>query len=182
MMRSGKVGYEIGANTDAIGLAPHGFLLAGLGDLDPQSRRKLSCRVGNRFSSIACGGVFDWLCPDASATTTRRGKLEQAIGLKNVTISVVLFVSLVVLFSCGSSSGLSGEYVAIEHFTDSPAGEVSLDLQKDGTVLMKPLNNEGTYTIDGDTVIVQLEYFDLTFTKDGDKLNSSDETAVYQKQ
>jgi len=102
--------------------------------------------------------------------------------MKNVTISVVLFVSLFVLFSCGASSGLSGEYVAIEHFTDSLVGEVSLVFQKDGTVLMKPLNNEGTYTVEGDTVTVALEYFDLTFTKDGDKLISSDKTIVYEKQ
>ena len=101
--------------------------------------------------------------------------------MKNVTVYIVLFVSLFVLFSCGSS-GLSGEYVAIEHFTDALVGEVSLVFQKDGTVLMKPLNNEGTYTIEGDTVIVKLEYFDLTFTKDGDKLISSDETTVYEKQ
>ena len=32
---------------------PQGTLLAGLGDLDPQTRRKLPRRVGNRLSGIA---------------------------------------------------------------------------------------------------------------------------------
>lgn len=102
--------------------------------------------------------------------------------MKYVTVSVVLVVSLFVLFSCGSSSDLSGEYVCIEHFTDSMVGEVSLVFQKDGTVLMKPLNSEGNYTVEGDTVTVELEYFDLTFTREGGKLISSDETIVYEKQ
>ena len=102
--------------------------------------------------------------------------------MKYVTISVVLFVSLFVLFSCGSSSDLSGEYVCTKHLSESLVGEISLDFQKDGTVLMKPLNSEGKYTVEGDTVTIDLEQFDLTFTKDGDKLISSDESIVYEKQ
>ena len=47
---------------------------------------------------------------------------------------------------------------------------------------MKPLNSEGKFSVEGDTVTVNLEQFDLTFTKDGDKLISSDKTVVYEKQ
>jgi len=61
-------------------------------------------------------------------------------------------------------------------------GNISLDFQENGTVLMKPLNSEGKFSVEGDTVTVNLEQFDLTFTKDGDKLISSDKTVVYEKQ
>ena len=102
--------------------------------------------------------------------------------MKYVTVSVVLVASLFVLFSCGSSKALSGEYVCTEHVAESLVGEISLDFQKDGTVVMKPLNSEGKYTVEGDTVTIDLEQFDLTFTKDGNKLVSSDKTIVYEKQ
>jgi len=102
--------------------------------------------------------------------------------MKYVTVSIVLVVSLFVCVSCDSSNSLSGEYVCTEHFTEAMVGNISLDFQENGTVLMKPLNSEGKFSVEGDTVTVNLEQFDLTFTKDGDKLISSDKTVVYEKQ
>lgn len=101
--------------------------------------------------------------------------------MKNVTFIFAIAVLIVFLFSCGSSNDLSGEYECIKHFTEGLVGEVSLEFNKDGTVLMKPINQEGTYKIEGDNVTLELEYFDLTFTREGDKLISSDKTTVYQK-
>ena len=102
--------------------------------------------------------------------------------MKYVTVLFFLVVSLFVFFSCESSADLSGEYVCTEHFSESMVGKISLDFQNDGTVLMKPLNSEGKYTVERNTVTVNLEQFDLTFTKEGNTLTSSDETVVYEKQ
>jgi len=102
--------------------------------------------------------------------------------MKYVTVSIVLVVSLFVCVSCDSSNSLSGEYVCTEHFTEAMVGNISLDFQKDGTVLMKPLNSEGKYTVEGNKVVINLEQFDLTFTRDGNTLTSSDKTVVYEKQ
>jgi hypothetical protein len=102
--------------------------------------------------------------------------------MRYVTVTVVLLVSLVFLVCCDSSDSLSGEFVCTEHYTESMVGKISLDFQKDGTVHMKPLNSEGDYAVEGNKVTVHLEQFDLTFTRDGDKLISSDKTVVYQKQ
>ncbi len=97
-------------------------------------------------------------------------------------IIMVLVCSFLLLFACSSSSGISGEYVCTEHYTESMEGQLSLDFQSGGTVLMKPLNSEGKYSVDGDTVTVKLDQFDLTFTIDGQKLVSADKTVVYEKQ
>ncbi len=102
--------------------------------------------------------------------------------MKYVTVAIILVISLFMCISCDSSNSLSGEFVCTEHFTDSMVGKISLDFQKDGTVLMKPLNSEGKYTVDGNKVVVNLEQFDLTFTKEGNTLTSSDKTVVYEKQ
>lgn len=95
--------------------------------------------------------------------------------------SLIVIVSIAFVIACGSSNDLNGEYDCIKHFSEDLVGKVSLEFSKDGGVVMKPLNQEGTYTIEGDKVTLQLEHFDLTFTKEGDKLISSDETTVYQK-
>ena len=102
--------------------------------------------------------------------------------MKYVTVAIILVVSLCVCISCGSSNGLSGEFVCTEHYSESMVGEISLDFQKDGTVLMKPLNSEGKYTVEGNKVVVALDQFDLTFTREGNKLISSDKTVVYEQQ
>ena len=102
--------------------------------------------------------------------------------MKNLTMVLLVAVSLMVVTSCGTSTNLSGEYICIELFGgDAMVGELSLDFGKDGTVIMKPLNSKGDYSIEGNTVTVELEAFDLTFTKDGDILTSSDGTVVYEK-
>lgn len=101
--------------------------------------------------------------------------------MKNVSLFFAAVVLILFLFSCGSSNDLSGEYECIKHFTEDLVGKVSLEFNKDGTVLMKPINQKGTYKIEGANVTLELEHFDLTFTRDGDKLISSDETTVYQK-
>ena len=36
-------------------------------------------------------------------------------------------------------------------------GKVSLELNKDGTAVMNPINHEGTYKMEGDKVILELE-------------------------
>jgi hypothetical protein len=99
------------------------------------------------------------------------------------TVSLLFTVAALFFFlvSCGSSNDLSGNYDCIEHYTEDLVGKVSLEFDKDGTVVMKPINHKGTYKIEEDKVILELEHFDLTFTRDGDKLISSDETTVYQK-
>ncbi len=101
--------------------------------------------------------------------------------MKHGAAFLAIFVSLVFIVSCGTSSDLRGEYVCVEHFSEGMVGKISLDFNDDGTVLMKPLNSKGNYSIEGNTVTVELEQFDLTFTKDGDVLTSSDKTVVYEK-
>jgi len=101
--------------------------------------------------------------------------------MKKVPLLFAFAVLIISLFSCGSSNDLSGKYDCIEHFSDDMVGKVSLELNKDGTAIMNPINHKGTYKIEGDKVILELEHFDLTFTRDGDKLISSDKTTVYQK-
>ncbi|MFP4179859.1 MAG: hypothetical protein ACLFQW_04415 [Spirochaetaceae bacterium] len=101
--------------------------------------------------------------------------------MKNVSLVFAVAALLFFLVSCGSSNDLSGEYDCIEHFTEDMVGKVSLELNKDGTVIMNPINHKGTYKIEEDMVTLELEHFDLTFTREGDKLVSSDETTVYQK-
>ncbi len=101
--------------------------------------------------------------------------------MKKLLFVLIIIFSLFLLFACNSSSGLSGEYACTEHYTESMVGKISLEFNKDGTVLMQPLNSEGKYTVEGDTVTINLEQFDLTFTKDGDTLTSSDKTVVYEK-
>ncbi|MCF7915366.1 MAG: hypothetical protein K9L66_09375 [Spirochaetaceae bacterium] len=56
-----------------------------------------------------------------------------------------------------------------------------MEFSKDGTVLMKPVNMKGDYSVEGNTVTLELEHFDLTFTKDGNILTSSDGTVAYEK-
>lgn len=101
--------------------------------------------------------------------------------MKKVTTVLIVAVSLMFIVSCGTSNDISGEYVCIEHYTEEGVGELSLDFNKDGTVIMKPVNMKGEYSVEGNTVKLKLEHFDLTFTKDGDILTSSDGTVVYQK-
>ena len=101
--------------------------------------------------------------------------------MKHVLLVFTVAVLVLFLFACGSSNDLSGEYECIEHFSEDMVGKVSLDLNKDGTVVMNPINHKGTYKVEGDKVTLELEHFDLTFTREGDKLISSDETTVYQK-
>ena len=100
--------------------------------------------------------------------------------MKNILV-VVIVLSLFFVISCGSSNDLSGEYDCIKNYSEDLVGKVSLEFNKDGTVVTKPINHEGTYKIEGDTVTLELEHFDLTFKRDGNKLISSDETAVYEK-
>jgi len=101
--------------------------------------------------------------------------------MKNASLLFSVAVLIFFLFSCGSSNDLSGEYACIDHFSDDMVGKVSLELNKDGTAVMNPINHKGTYKTEGDKVILELEHFDLTFTREGDTLISSDETTVYQK-
>ncbi|MDZ7794464.1 MAG: hypothetical protein U5P10_12475 [Spirochaetia bacterium] len=101
--------------------------------------------------------------------------------MKNVLLLFTVAVLIVFLISCGPSNDLSGKYDCIEHFSEDMVGKVSLELNKDGTAVMNPINHEGTYKMEGDKVILELEHFDLNFTRDGDKLISFDETTVYQK-
>jgi hypothetical protein len=100
--------------------------------------------------------------------------------MKYFTLIFVMLVSIFLLFACGSSNDLSGEYVCTKHITDDMVGELSLDFQKDGTVIMKPLNREGSYEVNGDTVSLDVG-FELTFTKEGNTLSSSDGSVVYEK-
>jgi uncharacterized lipoprotein YehR (DUF1307 family) len=102
--------------------------------------------------------------------------------MKNGSLLFAVAVLVFSLVSCGSSNDLSGKYDCIEHFSEDLVGKVSLELNKDGTAVMNPINHKGTYKLEGDKVILELEHFDLTFTREGDKLISSDETTVYQKQ
>ncbi len=101
--------------------------------------------------------------------------------MKHILSGCIVVFSLLFIISCGSSNDLSGEYECIKHFSEEMVGVVSLELNKDGTVVMKPINHEGTYSVEGDTVTLELEHFDLTFKRDGDRLVSSDETTVYEK-
>ena len=101
--------------------------------------------------------------------------------MKKLLVALIILFSLFLLFACNSSSGLNGEYVCTEHYSEGMVGQISLEFNKDGTVLMQPLNSEGDYTVEGNTVTIELEQFDLTFTKDGDTLTSSDKTVVYEK-
>ncbi|MBN2510556.1 MAG: hypothetical protein JXB03_09770 [Spirochaetales bacterium] len=101
--------------------------------------------------------------------------------MKYVSVSLIVIVSLFLLAACGASNALNGEYICTKHFSEELAGEVSLVFQKDGTVEMKPINQKGEYKVEGDKVTLSLEYFDLTFTKDGNTLTSSDKTTVYEK-
>lgn len=101
--------------------------------------------------------------------------------MKNIFLVFIIALSLFFVISCGSSNDLSGEYVSIKHFSEEMVGKVSLEFNKDGTVVMNPINHEGTYNIEGDNVLLELEHFDLTFKRDGDRLISSDETTVYVK-
>lgn len=101
--------------------------------------------------------------------------------MKNVALAFIFVVAVFFLVSCGSSNDLAGEYDCIKHFSEEMVGKVSLEFNKDGTVLMNPINSEGTYKIEGDKVTLELEHFDLTFTQEGDKLISTDETTVYEK-
>jgi outer membrane lipoprotein-sorting protein len=101
--------------------------------------------------------------------------------MKKVSLFFSAALLIFFLVSCGSSNDLSGKYDCIEHFSEDMVGKVSLELNKDGTVVMNPINHKGTYEIEGDKVILELDHFDLTFTREGDKLISSDETTVYQK-
>ncbi len=108
-------------------------------------------------------------------------KMKKEDVMKNIALVFIIVFSIFFVISCGSSNDLSGEYDCIKHFSEEMVGVVSLEFNKDGTVIMKPINHEGTYTIEGDNVTLELEHFDLTFKRDGDKLISSDETTVYQK-
>jgi hypothetical protein len=102
-------------------------------------------------------------------------------GMKNISLVFIIVLSVFFAVSCGPSNDLSGEYDCIKHYSEELVGKVSLELNKDGTVVMNPINHKGTYKIDGDTVTLELEHFDLTFTREGGKLISSDETIVYEK-
>jgi len=97
---------------------------------------------------------------------------------------IVLFVLLVLVFfivACGSSNSLAGEYECTKHFSESMVGKISLDFSKDGTVIMKPFGNEGTYQVDSGSITIDLGNVDLTLKQDGNKLSTSDGSIVYEK-
>lgn len=100
--------------------------------------------------------------------------------MKYFSLTFIAIVALILLFSCAASDDVSGTYECVEHFTEDMVGELALDFAKDGTVVMQPLNREGTYEVDGDTVTLDVG-FELNFTKDGNRLTSSDGTVVYEK-
>lgn len=97
--------------------------------------------------------------------------------VKRLSIFIVLLLAL----SCGSSGELDGEYLCIKNYSDAMVGKVILNLEKGGKVVLLPLNSHGTYSIEGDKVVIELKQFNLTFKIDGNKLVSENGAAVYEK-
>ncbi|HZK19543.1 MAG TPA: hypothetical protein VFC68_02330 [Treponemataceae bacterium] len=94
-----------------------------------------------------------------------------------VIISILFFA-----VSCGGAEKLSGEYICTKYFTESGVGELSLEFTKKGEVRMRPTKIKGTYTIEGEDVILYVNGVEIIYAIKGNDLVSSDDSVVYSKQ
>jgi len=106
--------------------------------------------------------------------------------LKVFTVSLMVVFSIsLVLVGCGGGDSLSGVWLCEEHFIDSMVGKLSLEFNSDGTFSSAPVGGEGTYEMEGNTVVLNSKVFnDLELQMEGNKLvaSSSAGDIVYVKQ
>ena len=92
--------------------------------------------------------------------------------MKKVIVVSVVILSMF-MWSCnGGSNSLSGEYVCTKHYSESMIGELKIDFNEDGTCISVTefANIKGTYEIDGDSVYITNNLFELTLKVEGNKV------------